>query len=392
MAAPLLFSPIQLREVTLKNRVVIAPMHQYAAIEGFATDWHLMNAGRYAAGGAGLVIMESTKVERRGCGTIGDLGIWRDEHIPGLKRCVDLIRRNGAVPGLQLGHSGRKARRFRPWEGGAPLEPTPEVKDWDAWELVAPSAIASPQSDPMPRALTHDEIGKLVEDWGEAARRADEAGFDVLEIHGAHGYLVHQFLSPGSNSRNDEYGGSQENRFRFCREIVEAVRRRWPAAKPLFLRLSVEDDVGWTVDESVALAKVVRPLGVDVIDCSSGGMTAKPIVGVPVDYGYQVPYAERIRREADIKTMAVGLIVHADQAETILQDGRADLIALAREALYNPNWAMDAAQKLGLDTRFELVPSAQAYWLSKRASSVKSMVPSTYQRGIDAPETRRGHS
>jgi 2,4-dienoyl-CoA reductase-like NADH-dependent reductase (Old Yellow Enzyme family) len=330
--------------------------------------------------------MESTKVERRGCGTVGDLGIWRDEHVPGLRRCADLIRRNGAVPGLQLGHSGRKARRFRPWEGGAPLARTAEIKDWDAWELVAPSAVASPESDPEPRALSRDEIAGVVAAWGEAARRADEAGFDVLEIHGAHGYLIHQFLSPGSNRRNDGYGGSEENRFRFACEVVAAVRARWPAEKPLFLRLSVEDDVGWTVDSSVALAKAVKPLGVDVIDCSSGGMTARPIAGVPVGYGYQVPYAERIRREAGIMTMAVGLIVHADQAEAILAEGRADLIALAREALYNPNWAMDAAQKLGLDRDFALVPSPQAYWLAKRAASVKTFTPSTFAPGIaEAP-------
>jgi 2,4-dienoyl-CoA reductase-like NADH-dependent reductase (Old Yellow Enzyme family) len=385
MTGPLLFSPLELREVQLKNRVVIAPMHQYSAVEGFATDWHLMNAGRYAAGGAGLVIMESTKVERRGCGTIGDLGIWDDAFVPGLKRCVDLIHRNGAVAGIQLGHSGRKARRARPWEGGAPLAPTPEVKDWDAWELVAPSALAAPETDPLPRALSRDEVVALVTAWGEAARRAQAAGFDVLEIHGAHGYLIHQFLSPGSNHRDDAYGGSQAGRFRFCCEIVEAVRAHWPAAKPLFLRLSVEDDVGWTVEESVALAKAVKPLGVDVIDCSSGGMTARPIAGVPVGYGYQVPYAERIRAEAGIATMAVGLIVHAEQAETILQDRRADLIALAREALYNPHWPMDAAQKLGLDSRFALVPSPQAYWLAKRAASVKGMTPSTYGSAVGAP-------
>ena len=201
MPGPMLFEPISIRDVTLKNRVVVAPMHQYSALKGFATDWHLMNVGRYAAGGAGLVFMESTKVERRGCGTVGDLGIWKDEFIPGLKRCVEFIRRNGAVPGIQLGHSGRKARRFRPWEGGAPLEPSPEIDDWDAWELVAPSALASPATDPAPRALSREEIPLLVEAWAQGARRADEAGFDVLEIHGAHGYLLAQFLSPISNTR-----------------------------------------------------------------------------------------------------------------------------------------------------------------------------------------------
>jgi 2,4-dienoyl-CoA reductase-like NADH-dependent reductase (Old Yellow Enzyme family) len=383
MAEPLLFTPMRLRDIRLKNRVVIAPMHQYSAVKGYATDWHLMNAGRFAAGGAGLLIMESTKVERRGCGTVGDLGIWKDDFIPGLRRCAEFIRRNAAVPGIQLGHSGRKARRFRPWEGGAPLKPTMEVDDWEAWELVAPSALSAPDTDPPPRALSHDEIAKLVGAWGEAARRADEAGFDMLEVHGAHGYLIHEFLSPFSNRRNDEYGGSELNRMRFCIEVVEAVRAKWPLHKPLFLRLSVEDSVGWGPEQSAHLARIVKDKGVDVIDCSSGGMTGSPVVSAgPVGYGYQVPYAAKLRAEAGIKTMAVGLIVHADQAEAILQKGQADLIAIGREVLYNPNWPMDAAQKLGVDGEFASVPSPQAYWLSKRASAVKGVIPSTYQRGI----------
>jgi len=383
MAQPLLFTPIQIRDVTLKNRVVVAPMHQYAAKRGFATDWHLMNAGRFAAGGAGLVIVESTKVERRGCGTVGDLGLWDDAMVPGHKRLVDFIREHGAVPGIQLGHSGRKARRFRPWEGGAPL--TPEgIDDWDAWELVAPSALGSDDREPVPRALTRDEIPQLVAAWGAAARRADEAGYDILEIHGAHGYLIHQFLSPRANLRNDEYGGTQENRMRFATEVVECVRANWPEHKPLFLRLSVEDDAGWGPAESVELAKIVKPRGVDVIDCSSGGMLGRPVESdKPISYGYQVPYAERLRKEAGVLSMAVGLIVHADQAEAILQAGHADLIALARELLYNPNWPMDAAQKLGVDTKFGLVPPPQSYWLEKRAKSVRDVIPSTYGSGID---------
>jgi 2,4-dienoyl-CoA reductase-like NADH-dependent reductase (Old Yellow Enzyme family) len=382
---PMLFEPISIRDVTLKNRVVVAPMHQYAAEKGFATDWHLMNAGRYAAGGAGLVIMESTKVERRGCGTVGDLGIWDDAHIPGLRRCVEFIKLHNSVPGIQLGHSGRKARRFRPWEGGAPLVNSPDVWDWEGWELVSSSAMNNPTSDPTPRALTRAEIPEVIERWGQGARRAHEAGFEVLDLHMAHGYLIHQFLSPFSNTRNDEYGGSEANRMRFAIEVVESVRAHWPASKPLFVRFSVEDDAGWGPDQSVALAKIIKPLGVDVIDCSSGGMRGAPVVSTgPVTYGYQVPYAERLRKDADIMSMAVGLIVHADQAEQILQEGRADLIALARELLYNPNWPMDAAQKLGVDKNFASVPPAQSYWLSKRAQSVKSVTPSTYAKGINS--------
>ncbi len=380
MAAPLLFTPMTIRGVTLKNRIVVAPMHQYAANRGYATDWHLLNAGRYAAGGAGLVIMESTKVERRGCGTHGDLGLWEDGQIAGLARCADFIKAQNAVPGLQLGHSGRKARRFRPWEGGGPL---PLEAAEDDWELVAPSALASPESDPLPRALTRAEVQDLIQRWADAARRADAAGIEVLEIHGAHGYLIHQFLSPFSNLRNDEYGGSEQGRMRFCLEVVEAVRAVWPADKPLFLRLSVEDDAGWDVAQSARLAALAKPLGVDVVDCSSGGMRGAPVVGTgAITYGYQVPYAERLRREAGIATMAVGLIVHADQAEGILQRGEADLVALARELLYNPNWPMDAAQKLGADPRFALVPPAQSYWLEKRARQVKELVPSTWREGL----------
>jgi len=377
MTGPLLVSSIPLRSVTLKNRVVIAPMHQYSGEAGYPTDWHLMNAGRFATGGAGLVIVESTKVERRGCGTVGDLGLWHDDFIPHFERLAGFIRRHGSVPGIQLGHSGRKARRQRPWEGGRPLQQSAEIADWDEWELVAPSAVAA-KGDPEPRMLTLTEVRNLVDAWGKAAARADQAGFEVLEIHGAHGYLIHQFLSPAANVRNDEYGGTEANRRRFAIEVVESVRANWPAEKPLFMRLSVEDDAGWGPDESVALSRIVKPKGVDVIDCSSGGMRGAPVVGAGhIGYGYQVPYAEKIRSEAEMMTMAVGLIVHADQAEDILQHGRADLIALAREALYNPNWPMDAARKLEVDQPYDLTPSPYRYWLSKRAEQMRHLMPST---------------
>lgn len=385
MAGPLLFSPMDLRDIALKNRVVVAPMHQYSGVRGFPTPWHLMNAGRFAAGGAGLVFLESTKVERRGCGTIGDLGLWHDGFIEHFRPIAEFIRKQGAVPGIQLGHSGRRSRLERPWEGGRPLQPSPEIEDWEEWEVVGPSPISAGEGEPPPRELATAEVREVAAAWGQAARRAREAGFDVLEIHGAHGYLIHQFLSPMANRRTDAYGGSELNRMRFAIEVVEAVRAEWPQEKPLFLRLSVEDDAGWGPAESVKLARLVKPKGVDVIDCSSGGMLGRPVVSAgPVGYGYQVPYAERLRKEADILSMAVGLIVHADQAERILAEGRADLIALAREILYNPNWPMDAAQKLGIDQRFELVPPPYSYWLSKRAGSVKDMTPSTYTRGLDA--------
>ena len=388
MGTPLLFQPIKIRDVTLKNRVVVAPMHQYAAVKGYPTDWHLMNAGRFAAGGAGLVFIESTKVERRGCGTAGDMGLWDDSYTEHFRSLADFIRSQNSVPAIQLGHSGRKARRFRPWEGGAPLTEEGAIKagvdDWDDWELVAPSAIGSSETEPIPRALSFGEIQKTIENWSEAARRANEAGFEVLEIHAAHGYLLHQFLSPKANLRTDEYGGSESKRMRLPLEIAEAVRANWPEDKPLFIRLSVEDDAGWGPDESVRFSKLVRAKGVDVIDCSSGGMRGSPVLSAgPVGYGYQVPYAEKIRKETDLMSMAVGLIVHAEQAEEILQSGRADLIAIAREFLHNPNWALDAALKLGVEDAFKVTPPAYDYWLEKRSSSVKDVVPSTYFPGSD---------
>jgi 2,4-dienoyl-CoA reductase-like NADH-dependent reductase (Old Yellow Enzyme family) len=380
MASPLLFTPLTIRGVTLANRVVVAPMHQYSAVEGHVTDWHLVNAGRFAVGGAGTVMIESTKIARNGCGTVGDTALWDDAFVPGMARIAEFISKHGAVPAIQLGHSGRKARLSRPWEGGKPLEgDEPEVYDWAGWELVAPSAVPHSERAPTPRALTRDEVHAMIERWGEAARRADRAGFQILEIHAAHGYLIHQFLSPASNVRNDEYGGSLENRMRFAIEVARHVRSLWPAEKPLFMRLSCLDDAGWTLDDSVVLSRHLKAEGVDVIDCSSGGTLAhSPMDGERAKrYGYQVPFAERIRREAGVMTMAVGHIVHAEQAESILQQGRADLVALAREMLYNPNWAMDAAQRLGADPGFAGVPPPYRYWLAKRAQSSFEGRPST---------------
>jgi len=386
MPQPLLFTPLTIRGTTLKNRIVVAPMHQYAAVHGHMTDWHLMNYGRFAAGGAGLVFIESTKVERRGCGTVGDVGLWADEFTPGMKRIADFIRAQGSVPALQLGHSGRKARAFRPWEGGKPLTreaaEAQGITDWEAWELVAPSAIPAGENEPVPRALERSEIPQVIQHWVDAASRAHEAGIEVLELHGAHGFLLHEFLSPVANQRTDEYGGSEANRMRLVIEVVEAVRTVWPEDKPLFLRLSAHDDAGWGLQESAALSRIVGPKGVDVIDCSGGGMTGARPNAAPLGYGYQVPSAEHVKREGHIKTMAVGLIVHADQAEAILQEGRADLAALAREILYNPNWPLDAARKLGAEIGFDAIPPAGGWWLGKRAQAAKDVVPSTYSAGL----------
>ncbi len=379
MTAPLLFTPLALRDLRLKNRVVVAPMHQYAGERGFPTDWHLMNAGRYAAGGAGLFILESTKVERRGCGTVGDLGLWDDAFIPGLRRIADFTRACGAAVGIQLGHSGRKSRTARPWEGGRPLTPdTAQVADWERWELVAPSAIAADTRAPVPRALRRSEIADVVQAFGRATARADQAGFDLVELHAAHGFLIHQFLNPQSNQRSDDYGGSLAKRMRFALEVAECARAAWPAHKPLCMRLSVDDGAGWDPASSVVLARALQAVGVDMVDCSGGGMLAGPVPGTPPAYGYQVPYAARLRQEAGIATMAVGLIVHADQAEAVLQQGQADLVALARELLYNPNWPLDAAQKLGADPHFALLPPAAGWWLDKRSASAPGLQASTF--------------
>ena len=392
MSGLLLFKPLSIRGIELRNRVVVPPMHQYSAVKGFPTDWHLMNAGKFAAGGVGLVVVESTKVERRGCGTVGDLGIWDDGFIEPLKRLAKFIKQQGAVAGIQLGHSGRKARANRPWAGGGPLHRTPEIDDWDAWTPVAPSAIAHSEKWPVPRALERGEVKDLVQAWGNAAGRAHEAGFDVLELHGAHGYLVHEFLSERSNQRADEYGGSEVNRMRFITEITEAVRAHWPDHKPLFVRLSVEDNAGFGPEQSARLAKILKSRGVDVIDCSSGGITdvapiLGPILGNEIKYSYQVPLSDYVRRHAGIMTMAVGLIIHGDQAEQILRDRQADLIAVGREILNNPNWPMDAALKLGADGPFRNVPPQFGYWLGVRAKRGFGTKPSTWQVGLE--ETRK---
>jgi 2,4-dienoyl-CoA reductase-like NADH-dependent reductase (Old Yellow Enzyme family) len=380
----MLFSPLQIRALTLRNRIVLSPMLQYSADAGYVNDWHLMHYGKFAAGGAGLVFVESTKVDPRGCTTPRDLGLWKDDYIEPLRRITDLIHRNGAAAGIQLGHSGRKARRSVPWEGRLPLAQCPGVDHGEEWELIGPSAVAHSEKSAVPRAMTRADIRAAVEAWGQAARRAGEAGFDVVEVHGAHGYLVHQFLSPWANRRTDEYGGSAENRMRFAVEVIHEVRKFWPDHKPLFFRTSAVDEEGWTIEDSVALAKALKANGADVIDCSAGGMSDQAASETTPRYGYQVEYARKIRAGAGIMTMAVGMIVHADQAEEILRSGSADLVALGREFLHNPNWPIDAAQKLEIGSPFAHVSPVYGYWLEKRAKNKLGIRSSTWQRGIHA--------
>ena len=378
----MLFSPLTIRGLTLRNRIVLSPMLTYSATNGYTNDTHLAHLAKFAVGGAGLVFVESTKIDPRGCSTPRDLGLWKDEFIPGMRRIADLVKSYGAACAIQLGHSGRKARRSVPWEGRVPLASFPGVDRGEHWELIAPSAVAHSEHYQPPREMTHADIAELVEAWSQGARRAEEAGFDVLEIHGAHGYLIHQFLSATANKRTDQYGGSLENRMRFVVEVVRGVRRYWPERKPLFLRVSAVDEADWRIEDSVALARTLQEHGVDVIDCSAGGMSDTAPPNNPIAYGYQVKYANAIREGSGVMTMAVGMIVHGDQAEAILQSGEADLVALGREYLVNPNWPLDAALKLGVSAPYTQLPPVYGYYLERRKRSFSELRHSTSQNGL----------
>ncbi|MET3877793.1 NADH:flavin oxidoreductase/NADH oxidase [Chitinophaga sp. OAE865] len=342
-----LFSPLQLREVTFRNRITVSPMCEYSATDGFANNWHLVHLGSRAVGGAGLVLTEAAAVSPEGRISIHDLGIWKDEHLPMLQAITAFIIEQGAVPGIQLAHAGRKASTLRPWEGSRALPP-----EDGGWQVVAPSAIPFNDVYPVPVALTETGIRKVKDDFEAAAIRALKAGFRVIEIHGAHGYLLHNFLSPLSNHRTDEYGGSFENRIRLLVETVERVRAVWPEQYPLLLRISATDwaEGGWNPEESVKLAAIVKEKGVDLVDCSSGGLAAHQQIKVgPL---YQVPFAEKIRKEADIATGAVGLITTPEEAESIIANGRADMVLMAREMLRDPYFPLRAAHVLGAEVKW----------------------------------------
>jgi 2,4-dienoyl-CoA reductase-like NADH-dependent reductase (Old Yellow Enzyme family) len=337
----MLFSPFDLRKVTLRNRVMVSPMCQYSSRDGFASDWHLVHLGTRAVGGAGLVMTEATAVDPRGRISPGDLGLWKDDHIPMLERITRFIREQGAVPAVQLAHAGRKASVAVPWAGGG------MVGEADGgWTPVAPSPVAFAEGSPVPEELGTAGIAAVVEAFAHAARRALSAGFNALELHFAHGYLVHEFLSPLSNARADRYGGSFENRTRIAVDITRAVRAVWPEQLPLLVRLSCTDwtDGGWDIEESVQLSSVLSREGVDLVDCSAGGN----VHGARVDAGpgYITPYAERIRREAKVPTAAVGFITSPQQAEHILRSGQADLVVMARQLLRDPYWPLRAAAEL----------------------------------------------
>jgi 2,4-dienoyl-CoA reductase-like NADH-dependent reductase (Old Yellow Enzyme family) len=344
---PKLFEPIDLRSVTLRNRIVVSPMCQYSAIDGIPNDWHLVHLGSRAVGGAGLVLAEATAVEARGRITLGCTGLWSDAHTEAWAPITRFIRAHGAIAGVQLAHAGRKASARRPWEGGKSL-----AAEEGAWQTVSASAVPLDDGWHTPASLTVSEIRDLVGAWRSAAERALAAGFQAIEMHLAHGYLAHQFYSPYANQRDDAYGGSFENRVRFALEIAEAVRSVWPEHLPLIARLSSTDwEPGyWDIEQTVELARRLGALGVDVIDASSGGNIAK--ARVPVRPAYQTPFAERIRRETGMTTMAVGLITSAELAEEIVSNGRADLVAMARELLRDPYWPLHAARTLGADVEW----------------------------------------
>jgi 2,4-dienoyl-CoA reductase-like NADH-dependent reductase (Old Yellow Enzyme family) len=367
---PHLFRPLRLRSIETRNRVVISPMCQYSAHDGHMDDWHLVNLGRFATGGAGIVFTEATAVQKGGRITHGCPGLWNDGQILGHARVAQFARRNGAIPAIQLSHAGRKAGMQRPWFGNGPLNEADFERGDMPWTPVGPSAIPVAKGWPMPHEVTVDEIEALVGDYVSAAKRALEAGYKIVEIHGAHGYLLHSFLSPLSNKRSDKYGGDIRGRMRLALEITEAVRDVWPEDLPLFFRTSAVDGTpdGWSLDDTVVLAQALRKTGVDVMDCSSSGIAGSATANVPSKRqpGFQVPYAERIRKDAGMPTMAVGLITHPVQAEAILSEERADLIALGREALVNPMWALHAAKALGHDTKFATWPEQSGWWLAGR--------------------------
>ncbi len=372
MSSPQLLSPFTVRDVTLKNRVVVSPMCQYSAIDGLVTDWHLVHLGRFALGGAGLVFVEATGVEARGRISPGDVGLWNDDQARALSRIAEFLQANGAHAGVQLAHAGRKASTRRPWDGGAELNAEDAAKGEPAWETLAPSAIPFADTYPTPKAMSTADMGEVIVAFREATRRADDAGFDVVEVHAAHGYLLHEFLSPLSNHRTDSYGGDLAGRMRFPLEVIETVRAVWPAGKPLFLRVSAVDHVegGATLKDTVAFAKAAKALGVDVVDCSSGGNTPTPPKLFP---GYQVAYAQAVREGAEVATMAVGLILDGPQAEAILAEGKADLIALARPLLDDPNFAIHASAALTGAPDYGLAPTPAKSGLDRLAQSLRHM-------------------
>ncbi|OWT80422.1 MULTISPECIES: NADH:flavin oxidoreductase/NADH oxidase [unclassified Achromobacter] len=366
---PRLFQPYTLRGLTLRNRVVVSPMCQYVSQDGAATDWHLVHLGKFAMGGAALVFCEETAVEERGRKTYGCAGMYDHRHVTAARRVNDFIHAAGAAAGIQLGHAGRKASCGPPWTNFRPLTEEDAQQGMPPWRGVSSSELPAKPGALVPQALDESQIRAMVQTWRTAAQRSVDAGYDVCEVHGAHGYLIHQFLSPLANLRTDGWGGDLAGRMRLALEISEAVRQVWPKERPVFFRVSAVDGDGgaWDMDDTVVLSRALRERGIDLVTCSSGGINGPlNMAVVPRVPGYQVPYAERVRNEAGIASCAVGLITEPAHAERILRQGQADLIALARELMADPNWPVRAAQALGVPDYLGLLPQDYAWWLRRR--------------------------
>lgn len=374
---PLLFTPVKLRGVTARNRIVVSPMSQYCAENGEPTDWHLVHLGKFAMGGAGIVFVEETSVEERARKTYHCPGIYTDAQAKAWRRVTDFLGSQGALSAIQLGHAGRKVASKAPWEGFAPLTDEDSASGQAPWRGIAPSPVPVKPGAIVPREMDRDDIKAVIDSHIMACRRSIDAGFDICEIHGAHGYIIQQFLSPVTNKRTDGYGGDIQGRMRFGLELTEAVRDAWPKDRPVFFRTSCVDGKGgaWSMNDTVVLAAELKSRGVDVIDCSSGGIEGPlTLAVVPRVPGYHVPFAESIRREVGIPTMAVGFITEAAQAERYLAAGQCDLVALAREMMWNPNWPAHAARALGQTDPLDLLPPSYAWWLRRR-EDVRKLYP-----------------
>ena len=362
-----LFSSFKIKSKSFRNRIVLSPMCQYKAKDGVISDWHFQHYSRFAFSGLGAAFVEATGVSPEGRIGHGCTGIWNDSHVKGLSKIAKIFNEYNCLSGIQLAHAGRKASYLRPWDGASPI--TENDKAEPAWQTIGPSAIPINNSSPVPKEMTVEDINKVREDFKKAAQRADKAGFDIIEIHGAHGYLLHSFFSPLSNQRNDQYGGSFENRIRFALEIIADIKSVWPDNKPLFYRLSSIDAPGQgaNLEDNIMLAKSLKSVGVDVIDCSSGGITGSPVLTKSkIIPGFQVPYSEKIKKDAEISSMAVGAIISADQANEIISNKRADLVAMGRELLADTQWVYKAATYFNLENAKDYLPDSYSFYLSRR--------------------------
>ena len=362
-----LFSSFKIKSKSFRNRIVLSPMCQYKAKDGVISDWHFQHYSRFAFSGLGAAFVEATGVSPEGRIGHGCTGIWSDSHVEGLSKVAKIFNEYNCLSGIQLAHAGRKASYLRPWDGASPITENDKVEP--AWQTIGPSAIPINNSSPVPKEMTVEDINKVREDFKKAAQRADKAGFDIIEIHGAHGYLLHSFFSPLSNQRNDQYGGNFENRIRFAMEIIADIKSVWPDNKPLFYRLSSIDAPGQgaNLEDNIKLAKSLKSVGVDVIDCSSGGITGSPVLTKSkIIPGFQVPYSEKIKKDAEISSMAVGAIISADQANEIISNKRADLVAMGRELLADTQWVYKAATYYKLENAKDYLPDSYSFYLSRR--------------------------